>query len=87
MLDIHNHHCITTKPFITKKNNASNQSLIQTNTAYRQGFDDITILSYCHKRLAIILRRSEGFYSNPCIDINSPGKYHAQKSTAKPYNS
>ena len=74
--DIHNHHCITTKPFITKKNNVNNPSLIQPNTAYRQGFDDITILSHCHKRLAIILRRSEQFYSNPHLTINSPGKCH-----------
>jgi len=68
--DILNHHCITTQPFITKKNNVKNTSPIQTNTAYRQGFGNITILSYCHKRLAIILRRFERFYSNPCIDMD-----------------
>lgn len=47
--------------FIHPINNVNNTSPIQTNTAYRQGFDDITILSYCHKRLAKILRRSKRF--------------------------
>ena len=51
-------------------NNVNNTSPIQTDTAYRQGFDDITILSYCPKRLAKIPRRSERFYSNPCVDMD-----------------
>ena len=78
--------CIQIGISIHHINNVNNQSLIQSNTAYRQGFDDITILSYCQIILAKILRRSERFYSYACLAINSPGKCHAQKSIAKPYN-
>ena len=68
-------------------NNANNTSPIQTNTAYRQGSDNITILSCNQIILAKILRRSKRFYSYPCIDMDSFTNCHAQKSIAKPYKS